>query len=129
MSTERKTELRTYFARNLDDQYSVDEIEYWIHAVGEVMGKRDIMENANAIATYMVDVKGFQTGEEFVMADRADLEEGRTNGQWEISDVSIRTLWRYLTSRVEVPDDGNTTTSINGNTGNGTGTINGVCRC
>ena len=126
MSAERKTELRTHFARNLDDQYDTDEVQYWIHAVGEIMGKKDIMDNAQAIAEYLVDVKGFQTGEEFVMAERTDLEEGRTNGQWEISDVSIRTLWRYLTSRVEVHDDGNTTTSINGNTGTGNTTNGGI---
>ena len=115
MSAARKTELRTYFARTLDDQYDTDEITTWINDVGQIMGKQDIIDDAQNVATYLMEEKGYQTGEEFVMMEQGDLEEGRSINGWALSDVSIRTLWRYFTSRYEIPVENNET-SINGNT-------------
>ena len=65
MSAAHKTELRTYVARTLDDQYDTDEITTWINDVGQIMGKQDIIDDAQNVATYLMEEKGYQTGEEF----------------------------------------------------------------
>ena len=62
MSAARKTELRTYFARTLDDQYDTDEITQWINDVGQIMGKQDIIDDAQNVATYLMEEKGYQGG-------------------------------------------------------------------
>ena len=118
MSAARKVELRTHLARNMDEQFSQVEIEQWINAVGTVMGKQDIVECAGDIAEYLSAVKGFQTGEELVLAEQADIEEARANGQLQISDVSIKTIWRYMTSRdTSKPDNISTSESTGLSTG------------
>ena len=45
----------------------------------------------------MIEVKGYTTGEDFRLAEEGDLEEARTNSGVALSDVSIRTIVRYMT--------------------------------
>ena len=56
------------------------------------------MYNAGAqLSEYMVDVKGYGTGEDYQLAEQGDVEEARTNAKLALSDVSVRTIVRYMT--------------------------------
>ena len=44
-----------------------------------------------------MDVKGYGTGENYQMVEQGHIEEARTNAKLTLSDVSVRTVVRYMT--------------------------------
>ena len=94
--TETRAKLRAYLAERKDASHGVDNVAAWIEALGTALGKQDIVDGAGALAVYMVTTKGFTAGEEFTTAELADIEEAAAVAQVTLSDISTRTIWRYM---------------------------------
>ena len=97
--------LREHFATKWETVFGAEVVEDWLKHLGLAVAKQDIHDEAKKIAEYMVEVKGYNTGEDFATGEEADIEEARTNGTIALGDVSVRTIWRYMTNKV--PTAGN----------------------
>ena len=84
--------MREYFAIHEDAEFSKEELAVWFRKLGIAANKRDVNENASALAEYLVDVKGYVTGEDMLQVEAGDIEEARTNASLRLTDVSIRTV-------------------------------------
>ena len=73
------------------------DVEQWLKALGVALKKKDVYDAAEKLAEYLVDVKGYGTGEDYQLAEQGDVEEARTNAKLTLSDVSVRTVVRYMT--------------------------------
>ena len=89
-----RAELRKYFGKNYEAAFKKENVERWLKDLGLVLCKRDIHDGAAKMAEYLMDVKGYSTGEDFVTGEQADIEEARTNAGIELSDVSTRSIHR-----------------------------------
>ena len=96
-----KAQLRKYFADHEDDVMDSESVHGWLIALGTTTRKGDICESAQALADYMTGVKGYTTGEDFTMATEGDIEEARTNAKLALTDVSIKTIARYMTATAQ----------------------------
>ena len=97
-----RAELRRYFGKNYEAAFKKENVERWLKDLGLVLCKRDIHDGAAKMAEYLMDVKGYSTGEDFVTGEQGGIEEARTNAGIELSDVSTRSIWRYMTDNVPV---------------------------
>ena len=75
---------------------SKEELAVWFRKLGIAANKRDVNEAADALAEYLVDVKGYVTGEDMLQVEAGDIEEARTNASLRLTDISIRTVVRYM---------------------------------
>ena len=92
----QKEGLREYFAIHEDAEFNREELAVWFRKLGLAANKRDLNEAASALAEYLVDVKGYVTGEDMLQVEAGDIEEARTNASLRLTDVSIRTVVRYM---------------------------------
>ena len=72
---EQKNTLRTWFARNFDDGITKEEVENWFDTLGACTGKGEIQDNKEKLTAYLMQTKGFSTGEDFVLSFSEDIEE------------------------------------------------------
>ena len=68
----------------------------WFGALGEITGKQDIKANAESVSQYMFETKGFNTGDDCIMAEMKDIQEANEAMECGLSDVAQR---RYVLSR------------------------------
>lgn len=100
VGTPTKEALREYFAIHEDSELSVSDVAAWLDELGTCTRKKDIRESARALTEYMIEVKGYTTGEDFTTATEGDIEEARVNAKLSLTDVSLRTIYRYMTAAV-----------------------------
>ena len=98
VSTPTKEALREYFAIMEDTELTVSDVATWLDNLGKVTRKMDICATAKQLSEYMVDVKGYVTGEDFLLGEEDDVMEARVNCSLNITDVSVRTIVRYMTT-------------------------------
>ena len=79
--------LREYFADHEGNVLTREHLIQWLKQLALTTSKKEIWDAAERIAEYMVDVKGYHTGEDYITGEQEDIEEARTTGYLEISDV------------------------------------------
>ena len=94
VGTPTKEALREYFANHEDDELSMSDVVTWLQELGTCTRKKDIRDSARALAEYMIDVKGYTTGEDFATATQGDIDEARVNvqlalTQWLLSQAGL----------------------------------------
>ena len=98
---QQKNALRTWFARYFDDGMTKEDVENWFDTLGACTGKGEISENKEKLTTYLMQTKGFNTGEDFVLSLNEDIEEANEDMQCGLSVAAIRTIHRYMASKSE----------------------------
>ena len=116
---QQKNTLRTWFARYFDEGMTKDDVENWFDTLGACTGKGEISENKEKLTTYLMQTKGFSTGEDFVLSLNEDIEEANEDMQCGLSVAAIRTIHRYMVSKSEedqavAPTAASAATGING---------------
>ena len=116
---QQKTTLRTWFARYFDDGMTKEYVENWFDTLGACTGKGEISENKEKLTTYLMQTKGFSTGEDFVLSISEDIEEANANMDCNLTVAAIRTIHRYMASMSEeeqavAPTAASAATGING---------------
>ena len=104
VSTPTKEALRDYFATMEDTELTVNDVATWLNNLGKSTRKMDISSTAKELAEYMIDVKGYITGEDFLQGEEGDVTEARVNCSLGLTDVSVRTIVRYMTSGKRLAD-------------------------
>ena len=97
----RKEALREYFAIHEDAVFTKKELGEWLQNLGLVTNKEDVHGTAMGLAEYMVEVKGYTTGEDMLQVEAGDIEEARTNGSLKLTDVSVSMIVRYMRGTAE----------------------------
>ena len=87
-----------YFADE-DKNYDTEEVVGFLAQVGAVNNKEDIKENADAFGTFLAVTAGFSTGEEFRCATLEDIKDAKKKSKIPLTDVSVKTIWRYMTGQ------------------------------
>ena len=95
---EQKDALMRYFADE-DKNYDTEEVVGFLAQVGAVNNKEDIKENADAFGKFLVVTAGFSMGEEFRCATLEEIKDARKKSKIPLTDVSIKTVWRYMTGQ------------------------------
>ena len=85
-----KETLRRFFADHEDTELTKGDIEQWLKTLGVASKKKDVYDAAEKLSEYLVDVKGYGTGEDYQLAEQGDIEEARTNAKLTLSDVSVQ---------------------------------------
>ena len=96
-TADAKETLRKFFADHAEVELTKGDVEQWLKTLGVALKKKDVYDAAEKLAEYLVDVKGYGTGEDYQLAEQGDVEEARTNAKLTLSDVSVRTVVRYMT--------------------------------
>ena len=74
-----KETLRKFFVEHADTELTKGDVEQWLKTLAVAVKKKDIYEAAEKLTEYLVDVKGYGTGEDYQLAEQGDIEEARTN--------------------------------------------------
>ena len=101
VSSDRKEALRRHFAINEDQVFEAGDLQKWLESLGLMLNKRDVHETAEKLSEYMIEVKGYTTGEDFREVELGDIEEARANMKLPLSDVSARTIYRYMSATAQ----------------------------
>ena len=96
-TADAKEMLRKFFAEHAETELTKGDVEQWLKTLGAALKKKDVYSAAAQLSEYLVDVKGYGTGEDYQLAEQGDVEETRTNAKLTLSDVSVRTIVRYMT--------------------------------
>ena len=96
-TADAKETLRKFFVEHAETELTKGDVEQWLKTLGVALKKKDVYDAAKALAEYLIDVKGYGTGEDYQLAEQGDVEEARTNAKLTLSDVSVRTVVRYMT--------------------------------
>ena len=78
---EQKITLRTYFARYFDDGMTKEDVENWFDTLGACTGKGEISDNKEKLTAYLMQTKGFSTGEDFVLSLSSDIDGANADMQ------------------------------------------------
>ena len=115
---EQKNTLRTWFARYFDDGITKEEVENWFDTLGACTGKGEIQENKEKLTAYLMQTKGFSTGEDFVLSLSQDIEEASDKMDCGLTPAAIRTVHRYMASKSDedqaAPTAASAATGFNG---------------
>ena len=115
---QQKNTLRTWFARYFDDGMTKEDVENWFDTLGACTGKGEIGNNKEKLTAYLMQTKGFSTGEDFVLSLSEDIEEANDKMDCGLTPAAIRTVHRYMASKSEedqaVPTAASATTGFNG---------------
>ena len=95
-SASRRETLRKHFAIEEDKVVDTEYLASWLMELATLLTKKDIHENAMALATYMVEVKGYTTGEDLLDVVSGDIEDAREACSLTLTDVSVRAIMRYM---------------------------------
>jgi len=98
---EQKNTLRTWFARYFDDGMTKEDVENWFDTLGACTGKGEISVNKEKLTAYLMQTKGFSTGEDFVLSLSTDIEEADAFMKCDLTPAAVRTIHRYMASRAE----------------------------
>ena len=91
VSTPTKEALRDYFATMVDTELTVNDVATWLNNLGKSTRKMDISNTAKELAEYMIDVEGYNTGEDFLQGEEGDVTEARVNCTVSCSSVKTTT--------------------------------------
>ena len=85
---EQKNTLRTWFARYFDDGMTKEDVENWFDTLGACTGKEEISRNKEKLTAYLMQTKGFSTGEDFVLSLSSGTKfyRGRTGGTFRMHE-------------------------------------------
>ena len=86
---QQKTTLRTWFARYFDDGMTKEDVENWFDTLGACTGKGAISESKEKLTAYLMQTKGFSTGEDFVLSLSRDIEEANADMKCDLTPAAI----------------------------------------
>ena len=95
-SASRVADLRKHFAFEEDSTVTTESLTLWLQELARLTTKKEIYESSEDLATFMVEVKGYSTGEGMLEVERVDIEEARELLKLKLTDVGIRTIVRYM---------------------------------
>ena len=107
------------FARYFDDGMTKEDVENWFDTLGACTGKGEISDNKEKLTAYLMQTKGFSTGEDFVLSLSSDIDGANADMQCGLTPAATRTIHRYMASKgdeeqVASPTAASAATGLNG---------------